>query len=114
MQALASDIPGADPSWHHRQDHPYYKPSHHRLQRFVREYVDTEIAPNVEEWERQGDIPETVRSTSNPTHELIITRNRIGIQTTRRIGVFSCVGFPHTSGFCSGCDVAGRAERRWY
>lgn len=73
MQALTSDIPGADPSWHHRQDHLYYKSSHHRLQRFLREYVDIEISPNVEEWERQGDIPATVRSTSNPIHELTIT-----------------------------------------
>ena len=55
--ALTSEIPGADPAWHHQQDHPYYKPSHHKLQRFVREYVDAEIAPNVEDWERQGDIP---------------------------------------------------------
>ncbi|KAL5360468.1 acyl-CoA dehydrogenase/oxidase [Aspergillus floccosus] len=55
--ALTSEIPGADPSWHRRQDHHYYKPSHHRLQRFVREYVDREIAPNVEEWEKTGEIP---------------------------------------------------------
>lgn len=62
--ALTSEIPSADPAWHHRQDHPYYKPSHYRLQRFVREYVDAEIAPNVEDWERQGDIPVTVGSPS--------------------------------------------------
>lgn len=62
--ALTSEIPSADPAWHHRQDHSYYKPSHYRLQRFVREYVDAEIAPNVEDWERQGDIPVTVGSPS--------------------------------------------------
>ncbi|KAL4895008.1 acyl-CoA dehydrogenase/oxidase [Aspergillus ambiguus] len=55
--ALTSEIPGADPSWHRRRDHPYYKPSHHRLQRFVREYVNRDIVPNVEEWEKTGEIP---------------------------------------------------------
>ncbi|KAJ6002964.1 hypothetical protein N7451_005511 [Penicillium sp. IBT 35674x] len=56
--ALTSDIPSADPAWHRRHDHPYFKESHHKLQRFVREYVDREIAPNVEEWEKQGYVPE--------------------------------------------------------
>lgn len=60
QSALMSEIPSADPAWHRWQDHPFYKASHHRLQRFVREYVDTEIAPNVEDWERQQDIPVTV------------------------------------------------------
>jgi hypothetical protein len=59
--ALTSEIPGADPAWHRRHDTPYYKESHYRLQRFVREYVDREIAPNVEEWEKQGEVPKAVR-----------------------------------------------------
>lgn len=58
--ALTSQIPGADPAWHRRQDHSYYNESHHRLQNFVREYVSREISPNVEEWEKQGEVPETV------------------------------------------------------
>ncbi|KAL3450790.1 acyl-CoA dehydrogenase/oxidase [Aspergillus insuetus] len=55
--ALTSEIPAADPAWHRQDDHPFYKPSHYRLQRFVREYVDKYIAPNVEEWEKAGEIP---------------------------------------------------------
>lgn len=58
--ALTSEIPGADPAWHRRHDHPYFKESHYKLQRFVREYVDREIAPNVEEWERNAEVPEAV------------------------------------------------------
>lgn len=58
--ALTSKVPSADPSWHSRRDNPFYKDSHYRLQKFVREYVDREIAPNVAEWERTGDIPEKV------------------------------------------------------
>lgn len=59
---LTSPIPFADPSWHSRADHPYFRDSHRRLQRFIREYIDSEIAPNVEEWERQSSIPEKVRA----------------------------------------------------
>lgn len=59
--ALTSEIPSADPAWHRQDDHPFYKPSHYRLQRFVREYVDKYIAPNVEEWEKAGEIPVEVR-----------------------------------------------------
>ncbi|OAP64213.1 hypothetical protein AYL99_00185 [Fonsecaea erecta] len=53
-----SPIPFADPSWHSRPDHPYFRDSHRRLQPFIREYIDSEVAPNVEEWEKQGFIPE--------------------------------------------------------
>jgi formylglycine-generating enzyme required for sulfatase activity len=60
--ALTSEIPGADPAWHRQDDHPFYKPSHYQLQRFVREYVDKYIAPNVEEWEKAGEIPVEVRT----------------------------------------------------
>lgn len=59
--ALTSEIPSADPAWHRQDDHPFYKPSHYRLQRFVRHYVDKYIAPNVEEWEKAGEIPVEVR-----------------------------------------------------
>ncbi|KAF2802368.1 acyl-CoA dehydrogenase NM domain-like protein [Mytilinidion resinicola] len=55
---ITSNIPSADPSWHTDKHHPYYKDSHRRLQRFIREYIDAEVAPNVEEWERQGFVPE--------------------------------------------------------
>ncbi|KAK1772089.1 putative acyl-CoA dehydrogenase [Phialemonium atrogriseum] len=53
-----STVPFADPSWHTDTSHPYYKDSHRKLQRFIRGYVDEEIAPNVEKWERQGFVPE--------------------------------------------------------
>lgn len=56
--ALTSKIPFADPSWHTDTSHPYYKDSHRRLQRFIREYVDAEITPNAGEWETQGFVPE--------------------------------------------------------
>lgn len=56
--ALTSNIPFADPSWHTDNAHLYYKDSHRKLQRFIREYVDSEIIPNAGEWEAQGYVPE--------------------------------------------------------
>lgn len=64
--ALTSEIPSADPAWHRRHDHPHYKESHFKLQRFVRDYVNREIAPNVEEWEKKGEVPETVGRADIP------------------------------------------------
>ncbi|EXJ55308.1 acyl-CoA dehydrogenase [Cladophialophora yegresii CBS 114405] len=40
---------------------PYYTEKHHRLRAFVRNYVDTELAPFAQEWEIAGQVPESVR-----------------------------------------------------
>ena len=40
---------------------PYYTAKHHRLRAFVRDYVDTHLAPHAQEWETQGWVPEEVR-----------------------------------------------------
>ncbi|PNP74302.1 hypothetical protein FNYG_12351 [Fusarium nygamai] len=55
---LTSNIPFADPVWHKDSSHPYFKDSHRKLQRFSREYVDSEITPNAPEWEAQGFVPD--------------------------------------------------------
>ncbi|KAF5703606.1 acyl dehydrogenase [Fusarium globosum] len=55
---LTSNIPFADPIWHKDSSHPYFKDSHRKLQRFIREYVDSEITPNAPEWEAQGFVPD--------------------------------------------------------
>ncbi|KAJ5103937.1 hypothetical protein N7532_004466 [Penicillium argentinense] len=55
-----SNIPFADPLWLNRQISPFYKDSHRRLQREVREYVDTNISPFCEAWEKTGVIPAEV------------------------------------------------------
>ncbi|KAJ5385963.1 hypothetical protein N7509_008504 [Penicillium cosmopolitanum] len=52
-----SNTPFADPLWLNRQSSPYYKESHRRLQREVREYVDNSITPFCEDWEKAGSIP---------------------------------------------------------
>ena len=40
---------------------PYYNPKHHALRAFVRNYIDTDIAPYAQEWEQKGEVPESVR-----------------------------------------------------
>ncbi|KAF7168501.1 hypothetical protein CNMCM6106_003668 [Aspergillus hiratsukae] len=62
MSSTASNTPFADPLWLNRTYSPYYTASHRRLQREVREYVDTYIAPFCEEWEQQGWVPIEVQT----------------------------------------------------
>ncbi|RHZ58386.1 acyl-CoA dehydrogenase family protein [Aspergillus thermomutatus] len=62
MSSTTSNTPFADPLWLNRTYSPYYTPSHRRLQREVREYVDTHISPFCEEWEQQGSVPIEVKT----------------------------------------------------
>ena len=39
----------------------YYKPKHDRLRKYVRDFVETELAPHAAEWEASGQVPEPVR-----------------------------------------------------
>ncbi|OAL53605.1 acyl-CoA dehydrogenase NM domain-like protein [Pyrenochaeta sp. DS3sAY3a] len=50
----------SDPLYLTRSASPYYKDSHIRLQKEVREYVDKHITPFCEEWETSGQIPAEV------------------------------------------------------
>ncbi|CAP95841.1 hypothetical protein E8E15_010341 [Penicillium rubens] len=52
-----SNVPFADPLWLNRKHSPYYKDSHRKLQKEVRQYVDEHISPFCEEWEKQGFVP---------------------------------------------------------
>lgn len=52
-----SIAPFADPLWYTRGNSPYYNESHIRLRDEVRAYVDQHIAPNCEEWEKNGAVP---------------------------------------------------------
>ncbi|KAF9637474.1 Acyl-CoA dehydrogenase conserved site [Lasiodiplodia theobromae] len=59
---MSSAVPFADPLWLSRPSasSPYYTASHRRLQREVRQYVDSSIAPFAGEWEAQGFVPSDV------------------------------------------------------
>lgn len=60
MSSSSTPVPFSDPLWYNRASTAYYTASHRRLQREVREYVDTCIAPFCEEWERAGAVPAEV------------------------------------------------------
>lgn len=57
---ILNNVPFAEPLWHSRKVSPYYNESHIRLQREVRRYVDNNILPFCEQWERQGSVPAEV------------------------------------------------------
>lgn len=58
-QHMGSMIPFADPMWMQDWYSPYYNESHFRLAKYCREFVDAEVAPNVETWEENlGVTPE--------------------------------------------------------
>ncbi|KAJ5650271.1 uncharacterized protein N7484_003994 [Penicillium longicatenatum] len=40
---------------------PYYTDLHHKLRAWVRDYVETSIAPYAQEWEAAGQVPEETR-----------------------------------------------------
>ncbi|KAF7562878.1 hypothetical protein G7046_g1226 [Stylonectria norvegica] len=54
---LGSIAPFAEPAWFGALASPYYNDSHKRLQRAVREYLEENVIPNVEEWEENGQVP---------------------------------------------------------
>lgn len=54
---IGSKTPFAEPAWFGALSSPYYKASHRKLQRFIRQYVEENIAPNVDGWEEAGEVP---------------------------------------------------------
>lgn len=60
MEAFGSTVPFAEPAWYNSQSSPFYKESHRRLRAFVRDYVETYLVPNAEEWELSGQVPPEV------------------------------------------------------
>ncbi|KXJ91540.1 acyl-CoA dehydrogenase-like protein [Microdochium bolleyi] len=57
MSTSSSKTPWAEPAWHGALESPYYNDTHRAVQRYAREYIDTNIAPHALEWEEKGDCP---------------------------------------------------------
>lgn len=106
--ALTSSIPGADPSWHRRGDHPYFKPSHHKLQRFVRQYVDENIRPNVDEWERNGEIPEAVSRLGVSHTPKYLTDEPQSFKKHASMGFLAASAFPLPRDYLNGVTLPAR------
>ncbi|OOQ91326.1 hypothetical protein PEBR_00284 [Penicillium brasilianum] len=57
-QGHGSQIPYAEPPWVCGLPSPYIRDSHHQLQRAMREWVETNLIPNVSDWEKSGTLPD--------------------------------------------------------
>ncbi|KAH7362710.1 acyl-CoA dehydrogenase [Plectosphaerella cucumerina] len=57
---LDAHIPWSEPAWLRTGVSPYYNDSHRRLQRSIREYIDSKILPSAPEWEDAGEVPAAV------------------------------------------------------
>ena len=53
-------VPFGDPAWYQDEESPYYKDSHRRLRKKIRDFVDTEIMPFVHEWDEAGKVPDAI------------------------------------------------------
>lgn len=60
-EPFGNRAPFAEPSWYNALASPYYKESHRRVRDTVRRYVDEHIAPNIQEWEENGHVPDEAR-----------------------------------------------------
>ena len=54
---LGNPAPFAEPAWLNSLASPYYNDSHRKLQQAVRNYLEDNIFPFVEEWEEEGQVP---------------------------------------------------------
>ena len=54
-------LPFSEPAWYDsRNPSPYYNDAHRAYRAKIRDFVDDEIIPNVEDWEASGVIPPEV------------------------------------------------------
>ncbi|KAJ3073995.1 hypothetical protein HDU98_000156 [Podochytrium sp. JEL0797] len=53
----------AEPAWYSGQPSPYFKDSHRRVARWMRNLVETHIMPFVQEWEVAGEVPISLYQT---------------------------------------------------
>ena len=60
MEPFGSTVPFSEPAWYNTHSSPYYKASHRKLRAFVRDYIETHLAPHAEEWELSGKVPPEV------------------------------------------------------
>ena len=60
-ESFGDSVPYGDPNWYQKMWHsPYYNKSHEEFRKKCRSFVEQEVIPNVEEWERQKSIPNSV------------------------------------------------------
>lgn len=60
FESFGDMVPYADPPWYQGYNSPFYGESHIALRQEVREFVDNEILPNVDEWDRTKSVPASI------------------------------------------------------
>ncbi len=53
-------VPYGDPAWYHGWNSPYYNDSHIRFRAAIRKFVDTELMPNVHNWDEAKQLPKGI------------------------------------------------------
>ncbi|KAI0832176.1 acyl-CoA dehydrogenase NM domain-like protein [Hypoxylon sp. FL0890] len=60
LEPFGDLIPFADPSWYQGFHSPYFNESHAALRAEIRQWVDSEIEPNVTEWDEKKEVPREI------------------------------------------------------
>ncbi|PNY24870.1 Acyl-CoA dehydrogenase [Tolypocladium capitatum] len=60
LEPFGHQIPFADPAWYQGFHSPYFNETHAALRAEIREWVETEIEPNVTEWDEAKRVPEEI------------------------------------------------------
>ncbi|KAI4859175.1 acyl-CoA dehydrogenase NM domain-like protein [Hypoxylon rubiginosum] len=60
LEPYGSLIPFADPSWYQGFHSAYFNESHAALRAEVRQWVESEIEPNVTEWDEKKEVPREI------------------------------------------------------
>jgi alkylation response protein AidB-like acyl-CoA dehydrogenase/predicted heme/steroid binding protein len=60
LEPFGEQIPFSDPSWYQGHHSPYFNETHAALRAEIREWIDTEIEPNVTEWDEKKEVPAEV------------------------------------------------------
>ncbi|KAK1529633.1 acyl-CoA dehydrogenase domain-containing protein [Colletotrichum paranaense] len=61
VEPYGNPAPFAEPAWYNTLASPYYDESHRRVRDYVRKYIEEHIAPNIQEWEEKGHVPDEAR-----------------------------------------------------
>ena len=68
MPYVIGDLnPYGDAAWYQGIHSPYYNDSHVALAKMVRELVETDVIPNVHDWDEKGEIPSEFRKKAYAT-----------------------------------------------
>ncbi|KAL0766422.1 hypothetical protein CaCOL14_010867 [Colletotrichum acutatum] len=61
VEPYGNPAPFAEPAWYNSLTSPYYDESHRRVRDYVRKYIEEHIAPNIQEWEEKGHVPDEAK-----------------------------------------------------